>query len=368
MRKLVEYPTLSLAERDRRWAAVRNEMRARHLECLVLCGWPTMWDFNIANARYLCPIGGNAEFNVLVFPAAGEPTSFIYSPVFTEYWRGAQSWVADVRPRRGTFADSVADRLTELGLTGAKVGIDGLAGPLDPDGWVPHSMYLRLQERLPGVELVNLNDMMEKLRTVKSAEEIDVLQKAAAIGDLMLQACRDTARPGVKECEVYGRMMETMLANGGEEPTLFLWAADAHPYPHPFRVPTIRPLAKGDMIICEMHPEISAAISRTSSAPSAWANLIRATSTFTTRVSPPISAGSICSVRAAKSRRRWTRCARRSRRAASAFARPASMDMASLRWNIRAIATMPRAPTRARSRPSATSSVRHGVRHEHRFV
>jgi Xaa-Pro dipeptidase len=214
-----------------------------------------MWDFNIANARYLCPIGGNAEFNVLVFPRAGEPTSFIYSPVFTDYWRGAQSWVSDVRPKRGTFADSVADRLAELGLAGAAVGIDGLAGPLDPDGWVPHSMYVRLRERLPKLSLINLDDMMEKLRTVKSAEEIAILEKAAALGDLMLQACRDTARPGVKECEVYARMMEVMLANGGEEPTLFLWAADAHPYPHPFRVPTTRPLAKGDMIICEMHPK-----------------------------------------------------------------------------------------------------------------
>ena len=255
MRKLVEYPTLSLAERDRRWAAVRNEMRARHLECLVLCGWPTMWEFNIANARYLCPIGGNAEFNVLVFPAAGEPTSFIYPPILIENWRGAQGWVADVRPRAGDVCRQRRRSAHRAGAHGARVGIDGLAGPLDPDGWVPHSMYLRLQERLPGVELVNLNDMMEKLRTVKSPEEIDVLQKAAAIGDLMLQACRDTARPGVKECEVYGRMMETMLANGGEEPTLFLWAADAHPYPHPFRVPTIRPLVKGDMIICEMHPK-----------------------------------------------------------------------------------------------------------------
>ena len=168
MRKLVEYPTPSLQERDRRWAAVRKEMAARGLDCLVLCGWPAMWDFNIANARYLCPIGGNAEFNVLVFPAAGEPTSFIYSPVFTNYWRGAQEWVADVRPKRGTFADSIADRLTELKLTGAKVGIDGLAGPLDPDGWVPHSMYMRLQERLPGVTIVNLEDMLEKIRTVKS--------------------------------------------------------------------------------------------------------------------------------------------------------------------------------------------------------
>ena len=100
MRKLTEYPILSLKERDRRWALVRKEMEARGLDCLVLFGWPSMWDFNIANARYLCPIGGNAENNVLVFPLSGEPTSFIYSPVFTDYWKGAQSWVADVRPRK----------------------------------------------------------------------------------------------------------------------------------------------------------------------------------------------------------------------------------------------------------------------------
>jgi len=255
MRKLTEYPTLSLQERDRRWTMVRAEMAQRGLDALVLCGWPAMWDFNIANARYLCPIGGNAEHNVMVFPREGEPTTFIYSPVFTEYWRGAQSWVADVRPRKGTFADSVADRLTEIKLSTAKVGIDGLAGPLDPDGWTPHSLYMRLKERLPGVALTSLDDMMEKLRVVKSAEEIAALDKAAKLGDLMLAACRDTARPVVKECEVYGRMVETMLANGGEEPTLFLWAADKHPYPHPFRVPTTRVLERGDMIICEMHPK-----------------------------------------------------------------------------------------------------------------
>jgi len=255
MRKLTEYPTLSLKERDRRWTNVRAEMEKRGLDCLVLCGWPAMWDFNIANARYLCPIGGNAEHNVLIFPLSGEPTTFIYSPVFTDYWKGAQRWVADVRPRKGSFADSIADRLTELKMTGAKIGIDGMAGPLDPDGWTPHSLYTRLRDRLPGVNLVNLEDMMEKLRVVKSAEEIAALDKAARLGDLMLAHCRDTARPGVKECEVYAGMMQAMLANGGEEPTLFLWASDKHPYPHPFRVPTMRPLEKGDMIICEMHPK-----------------------------------------------------------------------------------------------------------------
>ena len=50
-------------------------------------------------------------------------------------------------------------------------------------------------------------------------------------------------------------MLEAMLAAGGEEPTLFLFAADAHPFPHPFRFPTMRRLERGDLIICEMHPK-----------------------------------------------------------------------------------------------------------------
>ncbi len=255
MRTTLELPRLSLAERDRRWATVRKEMQAQGLDAIVLWGWPTMWDFYTANARYLCPVGGNAEFNVLVFPASGEPTCIVQMPTFLEGWGSAQDWVKDIRSRKSTWADSVASRLKELKLDTGKIGMDGLAGPLDPDGWLPHSVYTRLVDLLPKANLINLGDMLEKVRAVKSAEEIEVLRKAAKLGDLMLTTCKDTARPGVKECEVYANMMQTMVANGGEEPTLFLWACDRYPYPHPFRVPTMRPIERGDLIICEMHPK-----------------------------------------------------------------------------------------------------------------
>jgi Xaa-Pro aminopeptidase len=255
MRPTLELPRLSLAERDRRWAAVRAQMASRGLDAIVLWGWPMMWDFYTANARYLCPIGGNAEFNVLIFPASGEPTCFIQMPTFLDGWHSAQDWVSDIRPRGKSWADSVAARLKELGLERGKIGMDGLAGPLDSDGWIPHSVYLRLRELLPGAGLGSLDDLLEKVRSVKSAEELSVLREAAKLGDLMLTACKDIARPGVKECEVYAGMMQAMVANGGEEPTLFLWACDRYPYPHPFRVPTTRRMEKGDLIICEMHPK-----------------------------------------------------------------------------------------------------------------
>lgn len=256
MRTQLELPRLSLAERDRRWQATRRAMAERSLDCLVLWGWPAVWDFCTANARYLCPVGGNAEFNILVFPASGDPTCFVMMPTFVEGWRASQDWVEDIRARRGSWADSVARRIDELGLSGARIGMDGLAGPLDPDGWLPYSVHERLRALLPKADFVNLDDMLELLRTVKSDEELEMLDRAAKLGDLMLATCRDTARPGVKESEVYGAMMETMLANGGEEPTLFLWACDRYPYPHPFRLPTTRPIERGDLITCEIHPKI----------------------------------------------------------------------------------------------------------------
>jgi Xaa-Pro aminopeptidase len=256
MRATLELPRLSLAERDRRYAAVRKEMATRGLDAIVLWGWPTMWDFYTANARYLSPIGGNAEFNVLVFPADGEATSIVQMPTFLEGWRAAQDWVSDIRPRGRTWGDSVAQRLRELKLDTGRIGMDGLAGPLDPDGWLPHDVYARLKSLLPAAAIVGLDDMLEKIRSIKSAEELDVLRKAAALGDLMLATCRELARPGVKECAVYAGMMAAMVANGGEEPTLFLWNCDRYPYPHPFRMPTTRPIERGDLIICEMHPKL----------------------------------------------------------------------------------------------------------------
>ena len=80
-------------------------MDARQLDCLVLWGWPAMWDFCTANARYLCPVGGNSELNVLVFPKNGDPTCFVLMPTFLDGWRAAQDWVTDIRARRGSSAD-----------------------------------------------------------------------------------------------------------------------------------------------------------------------------------------------------------------------------------------------------------------------
>ena len=127
-------PRMSRSERDRRWALVRGRMQERGLEVIVL--WvATTWDFYTANARYLCPVGGNAEFNVLVFPASGEPTCFVHMPTFVEGWAQRPGLGRRYQSaRRHLGGARVAKRITELGLGNGNIGMDGLAGPLDPDG------------------------------------------------------------------------------------------------------------------------------------------------------------------------------------------------------------------------------------------
>ena len=73
--------------------------------------------------------------------------------------------------------------------------MDGLAGPLDPDGWLPHNVYTQLMALLPGASIVSLDDMLEKIRAIKSAEELGDSRKAAALGDLMLATAATSPGP-----------------------------------------------------------------------------------------------------------------------------------------------------------------------------
>ena len=80
-------------------------MAARGLDAIVLWGWPMMWDFYTANARYLSPIGGNAEYNVLIFPAVGEPTSIIHMPTFLSA-HAERAVFANLSARVGSIEDN----------------------------------------------------------------------------------------------------------------------------------------------------------------------------------------------------------------------------------------------------------------------
>ena len=90
-----------------------------------------------------------------------------------------------------------------------------------PEGIIPYSPVKAIQDTLPQAKSVNATEMMQEIRAVKSAEEVSLLERSAAIVEKTIEAMVENANPGVSEKELYGAMVHAMLANGGELPTLF---------------------------------------------------------------------------------------------------------------------------------------------------
>ena len=243
-------PQLSLAERDRRYQKVRTIMAREGIQCLLLPANTGRWEQLQADSRYLTSIGGFATEVFTVFPLDGEVTAYIFNRA--GWWKQAQSWVQDVRDGHNHWADNAIERLKELGLENATIGISGLSGLFRaPDGIIPHTTVTSIQSAFPHAKLVNVTEMMQEVRAVKSPEEVSFLERSAVIIDEIIQTMATSAKPGITEKNLYAAMTYTMLNNGGELPTLFFLGSGPSATNSSF-VPTQRVLQRGDRIVNEI--------------------------------------------------------------------------------------------------------------------
>ena len=208
------------------------------------------WEQLQGDSRYLTTIGGFATEVFTVFPREGEVTAYIFNRA--AWWKQAQPWVTDVRDGRNRWGQNAIERINELGLQKGTIGISGLAGLFRaPEGIIPYSSVKAIQEAFPQGKIVNATEMMQEIRAVKSAEEVSMLERSAAIVEKTIEAMVENANPGVSEKELYGAMVHAMLANGGELPTLFFLSAGPGLSNSSF-VPTDYRIQKGDRIIDEI--------------------------------------------------------------------------------------------------------------------
>jgi Xaa-Pro aminopeptidase len=250
------YRRFSLAERDRRWAAVRRLMARDGLAAIFAPNNPgnsTDWQ---ADARYLSQCGGGADASIAcVFPLEGAVTVIATSA--PERWGPAiQDWVADVRECKRRYGRFAAERLQELGLARARIGITGLeGGTRTPEGTIMHGTWRALAEALPQAQFVDATEILQEVREVKSAEEIAVLQCSVDIVERAIEAQTRAAQPGVPDHVVWAETMHALMARGSELSVHFNWISG----PNPGRTltrPTARPLAAGDVIVAEIESSV----------------------------------------------------------------------------------------------------------------
>lgn len=244
-------PTFSMKERDRRWSALRAAMKNANFDALIALPHEGHWDQFGCDTRYITQIGGTQTEVGCVMPLETDVTAVVRGENEIEWWGLAQDWVKDIRPSRRSYGEPVIDRLKEI--RAERVGVVALSGMVRaPEGVVPWGTFEKIRTALPKVKFDNATDVMQEVRSVKSAEEVAFIEKAAEIIGHANEVLIQHAKVGVGENELIAEMLREVVRRGGEPITMMLFGTGGPEVPWAQRVFTTRKLKAGDLINTEV--------------------------------------------------------------------------------------------------------------------
>lgn len=237
-------------ELERRWQAMREAMQTAGLDALVMQNSNA---FHGGYVKYFTDIpamyGG---YQAVLFPAAAPMITFSHGPA------GARDLGGDDPVNRGvatahsapTFAAAhytkhyhsglVADELNQHGFrTVGLVGTTSMAG-----AFLEH-----VRAQVPGAEFTDATDMVDGIKAVKSADEIEFVRRATAMQDAAMKVVLETVQPGWRNFEVTALAMYEGQKLGSEQ-GLFLAGSAPVGTPNPFRPRHMqdRVIEKGDQV------------------------------------------------------------------------------------------------------------------------
>ena len=209
-------PRIPDAEFEARTAAVKNKMRERDIDLLVLYSN----DLDPGHVRYLADVVGVNESAAMVIPREGEPT--VCSGQACQAWSKYKSRVKDVRifPEVGEVAGTeylVGDQFTFSSLfqeLRQKYSIKkiGTVGTLI----FPQIIYVQLQKTFSEAEIVNAEPLMFELRVRKSANELACMRKAAEILDSSFANAVQKIEVRWTELDIAAEIQAAILRAGAE--------------------------------------------------------------------------------------------------------------------------------------------------------
>jgi Xaa-Pro aminopeptidase len=233
------------------FAALRSERLGRAKAALEASDLGAVLLFDQNNIRYVTSthIGEWARdksARCVLLPRGGDPVLWDFGSAARHHqlyapWLPETSWRAGVSSMRGAMPEAtgvpdllaghVHEVLREHGLHEEPVGLD------ITDMETLASLHRR------GIPTANAQPVMLKARTIKTANEIALLDHAAAIVDAVYETIYRTLRPGVREHEVVAAAQKQLFELGSEhvEAINAVSGERCQPHPHVFSDRLLRP-------------------------------------------------------------------------------------------------------------------------------
>ena len=132
-----------------------------------------------------------------------------------------------------------------------RLGLQSLAFESD---YLLHSTFQRLagMANKRGLTLVPQLGLIEAMREVKSADELELLRASTRLNETVFQSVYATIEPGMTEREIALALELTMREMGAEGPSFPTIVAFGTNAARPHAVPTDRELQAGDLVLIDM--------------------------------------------------------------------------------------------------------------------
>ena len=201
----------SKAEMERRWKKAREWMRRDGYDCLIVPARPQ----GNADVKWL----SESAPDWVVLPAEGQPTLIFRRRLERDEARKKSPVEFDMRMSRFKRSQLIIDRLKELGLQKARIGVGNLSGQARKDeGGVSYITMSRIEEALPQAKFGSAVDLLMRVKLERGPEEIDVLKRVSRVSELGIRAIVETAGVGVMQRQVWFNVFKTLLDVSGEAP------------------------------------------------------------------------------------------------------------------------------------------------------
>jgi Xaa-Pro aminopeptidase len=200
------------------------------VDALLVSGLP--------NIRYLTGFTGD---NALLLITPGAQTLFT-DPRFTI--QASEECTCPVKihtkgPLDGAAVESIRrKKLKRIGFEASRISYD---------------VYLRLKQSLPlGATLKPVGGVIEKLRMIKSDDEIARIRRSVLTNSKALEKTLRSIRPGVTEAAIAGELEYQMRRYGGEKAAFDTIVAAGERSALPHARPTPRKLAPDELLLIDM--------------------------------------------------------------------------------------------------------------------
>jgi Xaa-Pro dipeptidase len=239
MRRREDYPTFSDDEIQRRHQAIYGLMEQEGIDALLFYG----------SGRYSSDIYWLSDWPCsreayLLMQNGREPV--ILMQLFNHFpMARVMSWIKDVRWAGPSTNAAVANLIRERGLSAKKIGLAGT---------IAYQLYNALREKYPEADFVDLGTKVRMLRTVRSAAEIERIQRASKLTDESIAALTRDLRAGMREDEIPAVIEPVYLKRGGYAGIHFMSSMPmrAPDFPVPSQFHSNRKLQPGDCLITEI--------------------------------------------------------------------------------------------------------------------